>query len=169
MLVVHAWISKEKVLLTGFCYFCTQYVWTITRIRLNYTSSHFFCFKYIAFSNYHYGIPAIKLIDEGGCMLYTLTIWVKPKIVIYSENTCIFDIHNYIVWRALDGVPATVEVLAEIVDAVKASGKNVEVYMDGGIRKGLDVFRALAIGKLTGYSSSYHVFIIIMAKHVTRR
>jgi (S)-2-hydroxy-acid oxidase len=36
------------------------------------------------------------------------------------------------------------EVLPEIVDAVK--GTNVEVYVDGGIRKGTDVFKALALG-----------------------
>jgi hypothetical protein len=36
------------------------------------------------------------------------------------------------------------EVLPEIVDAVK--GSKVEVYVDGGIRKGTDVFKALALG-----------------------
>ncbi|CAO3675177.1 unnamed protein product [Umbelopsis vinacea] len=46
--------------------------------------------------------------------------------------------------RQLDGCPATLEVLPEIVDAVK--GTNVEVYVDGGIRKGTDVFKALALG-----------------------
>ncbi|KAG2175096.1 hypothetical protein INT44_007574 [Umbelopsis vinacea] len=46
--------------------------------------------------------------------------------------------------RQLDGCPATLEVLPEIVDAVK--GSKVEVYVDGGIRKGTDVFKALALG-----------------------
>ncbi|XP_038051630.1 hydroxyacid oxidase 1-like isoform X2 [Patiria miniata] len=46
--------------------------------------------------------------------------------------------------RQLDGVPATIDVLAEIVDAVR--GSNVEVYLDGGIRKGTDVLKALALG-----------------------
>ena len=50
--------------------------------------------------------------------------------------------------RLLDGAPATIEVLGEIVDAVKVIDSHMEVYMDGGIRKGLDVYRALAIGKL---------------------
>uniref|UniRef100_A0A8D0KP83 (S)-2-hydroxy-acid oxidase n=1 Tax=Salvator merianae TaxID=96440 RepID=A0A8D0KP83_SALMN len=45
--------------------------------------------------------------------------------------------------RQLDGVPATIEVLPEIVEAVE--GK-VEVFVDGGIRKGTDVLKALALG-----------------------
>ena len=50
--------------------------------------------------------------------------------------------------RVLDGAPATIEVLADIVDAVNAQDRKVEVYMDGGVRRGLDIYRALAIGTL---------------------
>jgi isopentenyl diphosphate isomerase/L-lactate dehydrogenase-like FMN-dependent dehydrogenase len=46
--------------------------------------------------------------------------------------------------RQLDGLPATLEVLPEIVDAV--AGRGVEVLIDGGIRRGGDVAKALAIG-----------------------
>ncbi|XP_072017498.1 2-Hydroxyacid oxidase 1-like [Amphiura filiformis] len=46
--------------------------------------------------------------------------------------------------RQLDGVPATIDALPEVVKAVKGSG--VEVYMDGGVRQGTDVFKALALG-----------------------
>ncbi|XP_054152641.1 uncharacterized protein LOC128951419 [Oppia nitens] len=45
--------------------------------------------------------------------------------------------------RQLDGSPATLEALPEIVEAV---GREVDVYMDGGVRTGADVFKALAIG-----------------------
>ncbi|NWZ21800.1 HAOX1 oxidase, partial [Asarcornis scutulata] len=54
--------------------------------------------------------------------------------------------------RQLDGVPATVstgasmqqiDVLPEIIEAVE--GK-VEVFLDGGVRKGTDVLKALALG-----------------------
>ena len=45
--------------------------------------------------------------------------------------------------RVLDGTPATAEVLPEIAAAV--NGRAL-VLVDGGIRSGLDVFRALALG-----------------------
>lgn len=45
--------------------------------------------------------------------------------------------------RQLDGVPASLPALVEIVRAV---GGQVEVLMDGGIRRGSDVVRALALG-----------------------
>lgn len=45
--------------------------------------------------------------------------------------------------RQLDGVPATIEALPEIVDAVDGRG---EVFIDGGVRRGTDVVKALAIG-----------------------
>jgi 4-hydroxymandelate oxidase len=47
--------------------------------------------------------------------------------------------------RRLDGMPATIEVLPDIVQAVQATGK-VEIYLDGGIRRGTDVLKALALG-----------------------
>lgn len=45
--------------------------------------------------------------------------------------------------RQLDGVPATIEALKDVVKAVDG---RAEVYMDGGIRRGTDVFKALALG-----------------------
>ena len=45
--------------------------------------------------------------------------------------------------RVQDGVPSGAEVLPEIVEAV---GKRMTVLVDGGVRTGLDVFRALALG-----------------------
>ncbi|XP_072017596.1 2-Hydroxyacid oxidase 1-like [Amphiura filiformis] len=46
--------------------------------------------------------------------------------------------------RQLDGVPASIDALPEVVEAIKGSG--VEIYMDGGVRQGTDVFKALALG-----------------------
>ena len=46
--------------------------------------------------------------------------------------------------RVLDQCPATAEVLEEIEDALKGTG--VKILVDGGIRSGTDVFKALALG-----------------------
>ncbi|WP_068313093.1 alpha-hydroxy acid oxidase [Polycladidibacter hongkongensis] len=45
--------------------------------------------------------------------------------------------------RQLDGAPSSIEVLGDIVDAV---GDQVEIHMDGGIRSGQDVLKALCLG-----------------------
>lgn len=45
--------------------------------------------------------------------------------------------------RVLDQCPATAEVLKEIADVVKGQMK---IFVDGGIRTGVDVFKALAMG-----------------------
>ena len=45
--------------------------------------------------------------------------------------------------RQLDGAQSSIEALAPIVDAV---GGQIEVHMDGGVRSGQDVIRALALG-----------------------
>ncbi|XP_057327539.1 2-Hydroxyacid oxidase 1 [Microplitis mediator] len=45
--------------------------------------------------------------------------------------------------RQLDEVAASIEALPEIVKAV---GDKIDVYLDGGIRQGTDVFKALALG-----------------------
>ena len=55
--------------------------------------------------------------------------------------------------RQLDGALASYDVLRDIVDAV---GDKIEVYMDGGIRSGQDVFKAVAMGaKSTFIGRSY--------------
>ena len=46
--------------------------------------------------------------------------------------------------RVLDQCPATAEVLPAIVETLKGSG--VKILVDGGIRSGVDVFKALAMG-----------------------
>jgi L-lactate dehydrogenase (cytochrome) len=45
--------------------------------------------------------------------------------------------------RQLDGAPSPLAVLPDIVDAV---GDRVEIILDGGVRRGVDVLKALALG-----------------------
>ncbi|XP_070779643.1 2-Hydroxyacid oxidase 1 [Enoplosus armatus] len=45
--------------------------------------------------------------------------------------------------RQLDGVPATLDVLEDVVRAVQG---RCDVYMDGGVRRGTDILKALALG-----------------------
>jgi L-lactate dehydrogenase (cytochrome) len=45
--------------------------------------------------------------------------------------------------RQLDGAPSSIEVLPEIADAI---GSQMEIMFDSGIRTGMDVMRALALG-----------------------
>lgn len=47
----------------------------------------------------------------------------------------------------MDTTPATIEVLEEVITAVKNSKRpEVEVYFDGGVRRGTDILKALALG-----------------------
>jgi L-lactate dehydrogenase (cytochrome) len=45
--------------------------------------------------------------------------------------------------RQLDGAPAAIRALPAVADAV---GRDAEVYVDGGIRRGADIVKALALG-----------------------
>lgn len=45
--------------------------------------------------------------------------------------------------RQLDGALSSIRMLPEIVDAV---GKDIEVHMDGGVRSGQDILKAVALG-----------------------
>lgn len=51
--------------------------------------------------------------------------------------------------RQLDTSPPTIEVLPEIAEALDArnvSGQRMEMFVDGGVRRGTDVLKALALG-----------------------
>ena len=50
--------------------------------------------------------------------------------------------------RQLDFAPSAIEILPEVMDALKRENldKDFEVYIDGGIRRGSDIFKAIALG-----------------------
>ncbi|KAH9845686.1 putative glycolate oxidase [Teratosphaeria destructans] len=77
-----------------------------------------------------------------------MEIWIKG--VLTAEDTlkaiemgCDGIIVSNHGGRQLDGVPATVDALPECVEA--AAGR-IRVHVDGGIRSGTDMFKALALG-----------------------
>ena len=77
-----------------------------------------------------------------------LPIWLKGVTCAEDVRLAIrFGIDGVIVsnhgGRQLDGQPATLDCLRECVEG--AAGK-IPVAIDGGIRKGSDVFKALALG-----------------------
>lgn len=45
--------------------------------------------------------------------------------------------------RQLDGMPATIDVLAECAPIVRG---RIPIAIDGGVRRGSDIFKALALG-----------------------
>jgi isopentenyl diphosphate isomerase/L-lactate dehydrogenase-like FMN-dependent dehydrogenase len=62
------------------------------------------------------------------------------KAVAIGLNGIIVSNHG---GRRLDGMPASIEMLPSIVETV---GDRAEVYLDGGVRRGTDVLKALALG-----------------------
>ncbi|KAH5392157.1 hypothetical protein HBI26_225410 [Parastagonospora nodorum] len=48
--------------------------------------------------------------------------------------------------RQLNGALATIDALPEVAQAVRSQSKKIPVHVDGGIRHGTDVFKALALG-----------------------
>lgn len=49
--------------------------------------------------------------------------------------------------RQLDTTPATIQILSQVMSAIRKSGRqNVPVIFDGGVRTGDDVLKALVLG-----------------------
>jgi isopentenyl diphosphate isomerase/L-lactate dehydrogenase-like FMN-dependent dehydrogenase len=48
--------------------------------------------------------------------------------------------------RSMDTLPSTVSILKGITQSAKKTNPKVEVYIDGGIRRGTDVAKCLALG-----------------------
>jgi L-lactate dehydrogenase (cytochrome) len=80
-------------------------------------------------------------------------IWKGPMVIkgvltaedanrAIDEGAAAISVSNH-GGRQLDGVPASLRALPEIVDAVQG---RIEVWMDGGVRRGTDIVKALCMG-----------------------
>ncbi|XP_002732146.2 2-Hydroxyacid oxidase 1-like [Saccoglossus kowalevskii] len=65
--------------------------------------------------------------------------------------------------RQLDTVPATIEVLPQIVKSVNGQ---LEVYLDGGVRTGTDVIKALALGARAVFVGRPIIYGLVYAAEV---
>ncbi|KAK5198098.1 hypothetical protein LTR92_002343 [Exophiala xenobiotica] len=77
-----------------------------------------------------------------------MQIWIKGVMTAEDTELAIrYGCDGIIVsnhgGRQLDGVAATLDALVECVDAAKG---RIPVHMDGGVRRGSDIFIALALG-----------------------
>ena len=93
--------------------------------------------------------PSLSFRDiEWLCSLTRLPVLVKGivrpddalRAVQHGASGIVVSNHG---GRQLDTAPATIEALPAVVDAV---GGRAEVLVDGGIRRGTDVIKALALG-----------------------
>ncbi|KAJ3144921.1 Hydroxyacid oxidase 1 [Irineochytrium annulatum] len=82
------------------------------------------------------GVTKMKIVIKG-----VMSREDAEEAVRWGVDAIIVSNHG---GRQLDSVPATLDVLPEIVAACRGSA--CEVYVDGGIRKGTDVAKALAMG-----------------------
>ena len=82
----------------------------------------------------------IKAVNKPFIVKGIMTVKGAKKALEAGASAIVVSNHG---GRVLDQCPATAEVLPEIVDAV---GGKIKIFVDGGIRTGTDIFKALAIG-----------------------
>jgi isopentenyl diphosphate isomerase/L-lactate dehydrogenase-like FMN-dependent dehydrogenase len=81
--------------------------------------------------------------DESGLPVILKGIVTHEDAVLAVEHGAAAIVVSNHGGRQLDGAPATLDALPEVVEAVAG---RCEVYVDGGIRRGADVLKALALG-----------------------
>ena len=82
----------------------------------------------------------IKKWDKPFAIKGILSVEDAKKAVDVGASAVMVSNHG---GRQMDGCPAPIEVLGDIVNAV---GDKVEVILDGGIRRGIHILKAMAMG-----------------------
>jgi 4-hydroxymandelate oxidase len=81
------------------------------------------------------GLSTMPLVIKG-------ILAVEDAVMAVEHGAAAIVVSNH-GGRQLDRTPATIDVLPEVVDAVAG---RAEIYLDGGVRRGVDVLTALAVG-----------------------
>jgi isopentenyl diphosphate isomerase/L-lactate dehydrogenase-like FMN-dependent dehydrogenase len=81
------------------------------------------------------GLSELPLVVKG--------VLTAEDALLACEHGCAGIVVSNHGGRQLDGVAATLDALPEVVEA---AGGAAEVYLDGGVRRGTDVVKALALG-----------------------
>lgn len=87
--------------------------------------------------------------EQWGGKLVIKGVMEKEDAILASEagaDAIVVSNHG---GRQLDGAPATITVLPEIVEALRGSAKaksSTEIWVDGGIKTGQDILKAKALG-----------------------
>ena len=84
-----------------------------------------------------------RIAGEAGMPLLVKGVLTKEDAVLACEHGAAGIVVSNHGGRQLDGVSATIDALPEVVAAVDG---RMEVLVDGGIRRGSDVVKALALG-----------------------
>lgn len=82
----------------------------------------------------------VSMVDKPFILKGIMTVNGAKKALEAGASAIVVSNHG---GRVLDYCPSTAEVLPDIVDAV---GDKMTILVDGGIRTGMDVFKALALG-----------------------
>eukprot|EP01080_Neovahlkampfia_damariscottae_P002492 gene2492-3201_t len=87
--------------------------------------------------------------------------WIKKQtkmkiilkgIITYEDAILAHEAQVDAIWvsnhggRQLDTCVSTIQALPEVMQAMKDTNSKIEVFLDGGIRRGTDVIKALALG-----------------------
>jgi isopentenyl diphosphate isomerase/L-lactate dehydrogenase-like FMN-dependent dehydrogenase len=84
-----------------------------------------------------------RIAGEAGMPLLVKGVLTAEDAVLACEHGAAGIVVSNHGGRQLDGVAATIDALPEVVEAVNG---RVEVLVDGGVRRGSDVVKALALG-----------------------
>ncbi|KAM0549221.1 hypothetical protein ACHAPJ_009531 [Fusarium lateritium] len=108
--------------------------------RLNEYRNSFGIPKGMGYPNILPGVDFDNLVDQATDLSYVYTAEDVSLAIQHGVDGVLISNHG---GRQLDGVPATLDALRECAPVAK--GK-IKIAIDGGIRRGTDIFKAIALG-----------------------